>query len=471
MIDDEKEEEYYPSFLPARYIFAFLANLGMAIVYGLRVSLNVTMVVMVNHSAALHVSPSAPTNKDRGCHPPSDTSPNAKVENGIFNWSESLQSNLLSCYFWGYMVSQIPSARIAEIYSAKWVFLSAVAINFICTIFSPVLAKFHYAGLMAMRILKGVGGGAAFPSMHNMIASWAPQTERLLIATLIYVGTSAGTATSILLSNLIFNQIDWEAVFYITGGLSIIWMILWVFLIQDNPNKQRLMTAKERDMINASLGEAPAAPYVPWCKIFKSGAFWAILIAHTCSNFGWYIFVIEIPSYIKQVLKFNVSKCAALSALPFILMPIFSIVLSKVLDILQNKNKIRRVTARKIATGISSVVPALCLCGMCFVRCRHYVAISLMCLGIVGAGGMFCGFLSNHMDISPHFAGTLMALTNTIATIPGIAVPSLVGFITDNFQTIQAWRVIFGITIGLYIIEFVIYMLLAQGEVQPWDEG
>ncbi|KRG03535.1 sialin isoform X2 [Drosophila mojavensis] len=421
--------------------------------------------------SCMDLSTSAPGNKDVGCHPPPGTSPNAKEEDGPFNWSETLQGKLLSCYFWGYMVSQIPLARVAEIFSAKWVFLGAVAINVICTIFSPGLAKLHSVGLMAMRILEGVGGGAAFPSMHTMIASWAPQTERLLIATLIYVGTSAGVAISILLSGVIADQMNWEAVFYIMGSLSIIWMILWIFLIQDSPNKQHLMTAKERDMINASLGEEHTALKVPWCKIFTSGAFWAILIAHTCSNFGWYMFLIEIPSYMDQVLKFNVSKNAVFSALPYILMPIFSIVLSKVLDILQNKNKIKRVTARKIATGIGSVVPALCLFGMCFVGCRHYVAVSIMCLGIVGAGGMFCGFLSNHMDISPNFAGTLMALTNTIATIPGIVVPKLVGFITDNNQTIQAWRVIFGIAIGLYIIEFVIYMSLAKGEVQPWEEG
>lgn len=43
---------------------------------------------------------------------------------------------------------------------------------------------------------------------------------------------------------------------------------------------------------------------------------------------------------------------------------------------------------------------------------------------------MFCGFLSNHIDIAPNFAGTLMALTNTVATIPGIVVPVFVGQLT-----------------------------------------
>lgn len=45
---------------------------------------------------------------------------------------------------------------------------------------------------------------------------------------------------------------------------------------------------------------------------------------------------------------------------------------------------------------------------------------------------MFSGFLSNHIDIAPNFAGTLMAITNTAATIPGIIVPIFVGRITHG---------------------------------------
>lgn len=45
---------------------------------------------------------------------------------------------------------------------------------------------------------------------------------------------------------------------------------------------------------------------------------------------------------------------------------------------------------------------------------------------------MFCGFLSNHIDIAPSYAGTLMALTNTAATIPGIIVPLFVAHMTHG---------------------------------------
>lgn len=54
-----------------------------------------------------------------------------------------------------------------------------------------------------------------------------------------------------------------------------------------------------------------------------------------------------------------------------------------------------------------------------------------MTIAVMSIGGMYCGFLSNHIDIAPNYAGTLMAITNTVATIPGIVVPVFVGNLTQ----------------------------------------
>lgn len=42
--------------IPARYILAVMGSIGMAIIYGLKVNLSVTMVAMLNHSAIGHGS-------------------------------------------------------------------------------------------------------------------------------------------------------------------------------------------------------------------------------------------------------------------------------------------------------------------------------------------------------------------------------------------------------------------------------
>jgi ACS family sodium-dependent inorganic phosphate cotransporter len=72
-----------------------------------------------------------------------------------------------------------------------------------------------------------------------------------------------------------------------------------------------------------------------------------------------------------------------------------------------------------------------CLLGVSYVSDKN-VAVALMTIGVTCIGGMYCGFLANHIDLAPNFAGTLIAITNTVATIPGFVVPIFVGNLTHG---------------------------------------
>lgn len=98
---------------------------------------------------------------------------------------------------------------------------------------------------------------------------------------------------SMLLAGFLAGTFGWESVFYVMGVASALWIILWMWLIQDTPSKQPLISQEERNYINTSLGSSdkpehaePKAP-VPWRRVFTSLPFLAILVAHTCSNWGW----------------------------------------------------------------------------------------------------------------------------------------------------------------------------------------
>ena len=52
-------------------------------------------------------------------------------------------------------------------------------------------------------------------------------------------------------------------------------------------------------------------------------------------------------------------------------------------------------------------------------------AVTFLTLG-VGLGGLaLAGFAINHLDIAPMYAGLLMGITNTAATLPGIVGPQI----------------------------------------------
>lgn len=61
-----------------------------------------------------------------------------------------------------------------------------------------------------------------------------------------------------MLSGIIAGALGWEQVFYIQGGLSIVWLIGWAFLTADSPEKQTLMSQEERDYIVNALNDEGA---------------------------------------------------------------------------------------------------------------------------------------------------------------------------------------------------------------------
>jgi MFS transporter, ACS family, solute carrier family 17 (sodium-dependent inorganic phosphate cotransporter), other len=310
----------------------------------------------------------------------------------------------------------------------------SVLINVVGTLLTPLAAELGVWPIIVLRVLEGLGGGVTFPAEHTMISSWAPPTERSTISSIIYAGTALGTVISMLMAGMLADWFGWASIFYVMGGLSCIWMGLWIWLVQDTPMKQPLMSQSERDYIVNSLGSGGGHENIkrpfPWKSVLTSKPLLGILIAHTCNNWGWYMLLIELPIYMNGVLKFEIKENAIYTATPFLTLWFFSIFISKTLDTLRSKNIITTTTARKIATLISSFVPMCCLLALCYIGCNKMAAVLIAGIAVTSIGAMFSGFLSNHIDLAPNFAGRLVAFTNTIATIPGITVPIFVGALT-----------------------------------------
>lgn len=72
-----------------------------------------------------------------------------------FNWSESQQGYLIGCFFWGYICTEIPGGRLAEIYGARKVFGYATLGATVLTLLTPLAAKIDFIVLIACRILLG----------------------------------------------------------------------------------------------------------------------------------------------------------------------------------------------------------------------------------------------------------------------------------------------------------------------------
>lgn len=120
------------------------------------------------------------------------------------------------------------------------------------------------------------------------------------------------------------------------------------------------------------------------------------------------------------------------SALPYLTMWILSFPTCWLADYALKKN-ISRGVIRKVCNTIAHWGPAIaliCLGTMSVHDATVATAILVIAVGL--NAGSLSGFQINHIDISPNFAGTLMSITNCIASIIAIIAPIVCGIIAKD---------------------------------------
>lgn len=124
-----------------------------------------------------------------------------------------------------------------------------------------------------------------------------------------------------------------------------------------------------------------------------------------------------------------------LSALPYLIMWILIIVFSWISDYINTHGLMSKTNQRKMWNSIAHWGGALALISLYLFDTSVTGAIILLTTSLSLNSGVITGFLTNHMDLAPNFAGTLLGITNSLANITSILGPLLVGFIVrDNVR-------------------------------------
>lgn len=108
----------------------------------------------------------------------------------MYEWEPKYRGLVLSSFFWGYVLMQVPGATLANRYGpARFVLLGVTGCAAL-TCLTPLAASWGgWMAVCALRMLEGLCQGVIFPSVHFMLGRWAPPVERGRASAIVRVHT------------------------------------------------------------------------------------------------------------------------------------------------------------------------------------------------------------------------------------------------------------------------------------------
>ena len=131
----------------------------------------------------------------------------------------------------------------------------------------------------------------------------------------MHLGGALGSAVCFPIAGLILQWGSWEVVFYLFGGITILWSIIWFYFVIDDPINHSSISLEEKTYIldnrgvnNLDTEFQENKKKTPLKKMILNPTVWIIILCEFASIWGILILVNEGPNFIDKILKQNISS-------------------------------------------------------------------------------------------------------------------------------------------------------------------
>jgi len=82
-----------------------------------------------------------------------------------------------------------------------------------------------------------------------------PPDERAFLGSFVYAGGQIGTITGTLISSSLLSayESEWERVFYVFGGIGMVWCVAWFALCYSTPESHPFITDREKKYLQDKI--------------------------------------------------------------------------------------------------------------------------------------------------------------------------------------------------------------------------
>eukprot|EP00210_Caulerpa_lentillifera_P007326 g7002.t1 len=379
-----------------------------------------------------------------------------------FGWSATVSGLVQSSFFYGYALCQLPGGFLNTKFSGARMLPIGVGFWSLATAGVPLL-RGSVIGLCASRAVVGMGEALAPASLTDMVSAIVPVTERSRAMSFVGSALYLGSLIGLLLSPIIVEHYNWPAVFYIFGGLGLVWTLWWALLLRciaqtDPLTYSELIGHKKKDHLQHEI---------PWRAMLRCRPLRALIYTHFCNNWFHFAIMAWLPSYFTDTLSLDLTHAAQISLLPPIAGILASLIAGPIADYLISKGW-RVGVVRKLAQCTAFFGPSICLVlASCPPLASWTIFLLTAALGLSGfsLAGLYC----NHQDLSNTYSSVLLGITNTAGALPGILGVAATGALLDRTQS---WPVaLFAPSIFFFVTGSMVFTLYGSGEEASFDNN
>lgn len=329
-----------------------------------------------------------------------------------FNLAPTEMGVVISAFFIGYSIMQIPGGWFADKFGSKTVIMVALALWSVFTFTTGHASTL--AGLLFLRFVFGLCEGPYAGSCYRAIAEYFPREMRATMATGILSSNYIGSALAPIVIVPLVLWFGWRGMFQILGVVGLLYVFFYALFVKSRkPAEQKAGESKNQTKYFRSL--------------LKVSMIWKLIIcafAISCINKGldaW------IPTYLIAERGIDLKAVGYVTPIPFIASFVSAAVCGWVMDRYFDKKESWLIVICSAMTAIflylmynaeTLFTVVLFQCGVYFFKsCIMATAVAITLKVVTGT-----------------IAGSAAALVNMGGQVAGFISPALMGYLVYAFN-------------------------------------
>ncbi|HEY0209315.1 MFS transporter [Acerihabitans sp.] len=348
---------------------------------------------------------------------------------------------IFGAWGWSYALFQIPGGWLADRVTPRRLLallLFAWSLATIGLAFATNLVFF-----IILRMLIGMLEAPSYPINSRVVTTWIPEKER---ARAIGTYTSAqfvGLAFLTPVLSWLFSTLGWHYVFLVSGGLGIIWALLW-YKLYNEPNKLKGVNQAEVTYIaqgggipdlssrHDNVDDLKEIKKFDWRDLkflLTSPKLWGLYLGQFGLGGTTIFFLTWFPTYLVEYRHMDFIKAGFAASIPF-LCGFLGVLSSGVLSDFLLKKGFTLGFARKLPI-ISGLLLSTTIIGANFVNSPALVIVFMaIAFFATGLASIVWTLVSS---IAPErLMGMTGGVFNFIGALSGVIVPITIGYLVDG---------------------------------------